>query len=247
MRVVNRRFSLTGSLGIVLAATFLFVASSLSAQVHGVPASVTSLAPGHDFNNPPGVPASVTSLGPQGFTPRFKGNRFNHGNSSFFGPGRAGFGSSFFVPSAIWPVYISPYDNPEIDPAAYQQSQSVSNVPIQQSVAPQTPQTPTIIVIDNRGVHDATNSERAALAPAPLPSRQAVVASPVVEDRVTTLVIFRDGTRKELQNYAIMGKEFIDLSDGRMRRYPLSDLDVQATIKENNQRGVDFRLPEGSL
>ena len=80
-------------------------------------------------------------------------------------------------------------------------------------------------------------------APAPAP---AAVSAPAPEQNgPKTLVIFRDGTRKEIQNYAIMGKELIDLSGGRMKRYPLDDVDVKATIKENNDRGVDFRLPAG--
>ena len=35
-------------------------------QIRGVPASVTSMAPGRSFN--PGPPASVTSLGPNGYS-----------------------------------------------------------------------------------------------------------------------------------------------------------------------------------
>src|SRR5947209_1733172 len=106
---VNRRFSLTRSLrNLFSVAILIFVANSVFAQVHGVPASATSLAPGHGFRNPPGVPASATSLGPRGFAPRFNGNkfdngsRFDHGNGRFFGRGRNfGFGSSFFVPSGV--------------------------------------------------------------------------------------------------------------------------------------------------
>jgi hypothetical protein len=236
-------------------------------MAHGIPSSATSLAPGHGFRNPPGIPASATSLTPvpRGFEPRFNGNgfnrngfnhgnRFDRGNGRFFGRGRGfGFGG-------IWPVYVSPYDYSEFDsnaydpnaydpnaydPNAYDQSQYVNGAPIQQSVVPQGPQTPTVIVIDDRGVHDGTNDPRAALAAggAPPPTSAAVSAPATEESRPTTLVVFRDGSRKELRSYAIVGKELVDVSGGRMRRYPLDDVDVKATTKENNDRGVDFRLP----
>jgi hypothetical protein len=250
---VSRRISLTGSLRVALAVAFIFAVSSLSAQVHGVPASATSLSPQHGFHNPPGVPASATSLGPQGFTPKF--DRFNHFNPNFrrFGDGRLHQRDIVSLPAIVptyWYPYVFPNGVPDVDLSYSDQSQ----VSAGQQVYPQQPmssgaqgypqQAPQVIIIDNRGVHDATQDERAALAPAEPPA--VVVTSPAAEEsRVTTLVIFRDGTRKELLNYAIMGKEFIDLSNGRMRRYPLSDVDVQATIKENNERGVDFRLPPG--
>jgi len=37
------------------------------------------------------------------------------------------------------------------------------------------------------------------------------------------------------------------LSEGHRRKIPLADLDLQATGKQNDDRGVDFRLPPTSL
>ena len=53
----------------------------------------------------------------------------------------------------------------------------------------------------------------------------------------------RDGSKKEIRNYAIVGKNFFDLSDSRSRRIPLDDIDVAATTKANDDNGVDFKLP----
>jgi hypothetical protein len=259
---VNHRFLPTGSLRNFFSFSLtilIFATSAAFAQrgvvTHGIPASATSLAPGHGFRNPPGIPASATSLTPaqRGFGPRFNGNGFNHGNGfnrgngfnhgnrfdrgngRFFGRGQNfGFGG-------IWPVYVSPYDYSEVDPNAvdpnaYDPNAYDQNQNIQQSMMPQGPQSPTVIVIDSRGVHDATNDPRAALAAggAPPPASAAVSAPAPEASGPTTLVVFRDGTRKEVQSYAIMGKELIDVSGGLMRRYPLDDVDVKATMKENN-------------
>jgi multidrug efflux pump subunit AcrA (membrane-fusion protein) len=57
------------------------------------------------------------------------------------------------------------------------------------------------------------------------------------------ILIFKDGHRAEVSNYAIMGSTFYDLSDGRPRKIPLADLDLDATTRINDQNGVDFRLP----
>src|SRR5690349_3370035 len=53
----------------VWAGLVILASTSLLAQIHGTPASVTSLGGfrGGSFSNPPGVPASITSLGPRGF------------------------------------------------------------------------------------------------------------------------------------------------------------------------------------
>ena len=59
----------------------------------------------------------------------------------------------------------------------------------------------------------------------------------------TTLIVFRDGSKKELHNYAIMGANLFDLSDSLMRRIALDSIDVPATQKANEAAGKQFRLP----
>ena len=58
-----------------------------------------------------------------------------------------------------------------------------------------------------------------------------------------TLLVFKDGRRLELGNYAIIGSTLFDLTPGHPRRVALADLDLEATRKENDDRGVIFRLP----
>jgi len=76
---------------------------------------------------------------------------------------------------------------------------------------------------------------REARAPAPEPARQ-------TESEPTRLV-FRDRHTEEVENYAIMGQSLWILTSGRARKIPLSDLDVAATKKVNEDRGVEFRTP----
>jgi hypothetical protein len=46
-----------------------------------------------------------------------------------------------------------------------------------------------------------------------------------------------------LQNYAIVGDTLFDLADNRSHKIQLADLDLPATRKANDARGVDFQVP----
>lgn len=58
-----------------------------------------------------------------------------------------------------------------------------------------------------------------------------------------TQLVFRDKHSQEVQNYAIVGQTFWIFDQQRTTRVPLSDLDIPATVKANDARGVDFELP----
>jgi hypothetical protein len=58
-----------------------------------------------------------------------------------------------------------------------------------------------------------------------------------------TVLVFRDQHQQEVQNYAIVGQTLWNFSPQRTEKIPLSQLDLAATIKANDERGVDFRLP----
>jgi len=58
-----------------------------------------------------------------------------------------------------------------------------------------------------------------------------------------TELVFRDKHTEEVQNYAIVGQTLWILSAQRARKIPLTELDIPATKKANDDRGVDFQLP----
>ena len=66
---------------------------------------------------------------------------------------------------------------------------------------------------------------------------------PVEEKAPTTILVFRDGHRSEIQNYAVVGQTLWLFTEQRARKIPVSDLDVETTKKVNADRGVEFRLP----
>ena len=62
-------------------------------------------------------------------------------------------------------------------------------------------------------------------------------------DSQPTRLVFRDKHTEEVQNYAIVGQTLWILSAQRARKIPLTELDIPATKKANDDRGVDFQLP----
>lgn len=57
-----------------------------------------------------------------------------------------------------------------------------------------------------------------------------------------TLLIFKDGRRVEIGNYAIFGDAVYELSPD-YRKIPLSELNLPGTVKENEARGTEFHVP----
>ncbi|MGA7295202.1 MAG: hypothetical protein WBW53_07000 [Terriglobales bacterium] len=59
----------------------------------------------------------------------------------------------------------------------------------------------------------------------------------------TTALVFRDKHVEEVRNYAIAGGTLWVLNDQAAKRIPLDELDLAATAKVNEDRGVDFQIP----
>jgi hypothetical protein len=181
---------------------------------HGVPASVTSM----NFGRRPGfrgTPGSVTSLGFGGFHHPIHQEpfRFRHHHHFF------AFYSPFYgysMPYA-YPYYVPYYPDEEQN----YDSQDARGY-------------------DDRAVLDddyraEMNTSREQ--PQPQPSAQPVTAQP------STVLVFKDGHEQEIENYAIVGGVLYDLSDGRTKKVQLAELDLQATVKQNDARGVEFEVP----
>jgi hypothetical protein len=220
----------------------LVLAPALLAQINGVPASVTSIGFGGHFNQPQGIPPSVTSIGPLGLVP----------GSTFFPQtccinplfpvnpnppvsqrhSHTHHRSQFFSQSvALYPVlYPVPYAVP-VEEAATEEPEDYSGGPT---------------IFDRRGPGTASHGDR--YAGRPRDERAEVTPEPpVIEthvaDQPKTVLVFKDGHQSEVENYAIIGDTLYDLSEGRRHKIPLADLDLIATARQNDDRGIDFKVP----
>lgn len=200
------------------------------AQINGVPSSVTSPGfAGHPVN---GVRSSVTSLGPHGYSGHpgvvFSNSPNVHRGNNLH-PRRHHDGD--FVAPLYYAVPV-PY---AVDEGAMEQPEATDDSQYEGG--------PTIF--DRRGsgsssyvppVRDVPSSRSASAAadgPAPAPD-------PVQEP---TLLVFQDGHKIEVGNYAIVGATLFDLTPGHPRKVAISNLDLEATRQQNEDRGVVFQLP----
>jgi hypothetical protein len=207
----------------------LLTTGAARAQIHAAPPSVTSMGfGGRAFN---GTPPSVTSVGPRGFTfnPAFPSSRPIFGTSSGFvghGPHHRprhpqGFVGYYGVP------YYGYYGNGYYD-----------NGTDAQNYAPEEENNVGPTVYDRRGGY---------VAPPPADEAKSSASPPeAADDSPPTVLVFKDGHQLEVENYAIVGTMLYDLTEGHRRKVALSDLDLTATSKQNDDRGIDFHLPGGA-
>jgi hypothetical protein len=200
----------------------------LQAQVNGVPPSVTSMGFGGNFVN--GVRPSVTSLGPNTYSNNW--TVFGNCCTNFFPPPNPNLSTSGrhrhhrdqgAVVGVIEPAYVPyavPYA-PEPDDDSLEADASYSPVP------PPPP-------VKRAGNRDSAPKADADTTEEPVPAQP------------STVLVFKDGHRSDVLNYAIVGNTLFDFADGRTRKILLADLDLKATQKANDDRGVDFAVPSGA-
>jgi hypothetical protein len=75
--------------------------------------------------------------------------------------------------------------------------------------------------------------------PAPVPAQTRTQATP----DPPTVLVFRNGDKQEVVNYAIVGQTLWVFNEQRAKKLSVADLDLPATAKANDDRGVDFQLP----
>jgi len=79
--------------------------------------------------------------------------------------------------------------------------------------------------------------------------QQSVAAQsrPKLDPEPATALVFRDQHVEEVHNYAISGGVVWVLNDQSAKKIPLAQLDIDATVKMNGDRGVDFQVPGPAL
>ncbi len=73
----------------------------------------------------------------------------------------------------------------------------------------------------------------------------AVIPQPAVQRKsIATVFVYRDGRSFLAQDYAIFNQRLWVFGTETIRKIPLASLDLPATLKLNEDRGVDVALPE---
>ncbi len=63
------------------------------------------------------------------------------------------------------------------------------------------------------------------------------------EPRTTTVLVYRDGHTETVENYAIAGSTLWVFDQNHAKKVPLSDLNLPATKRDNEDRGGEFVVP----
>jgi len=208
--------------------------TAFGSPFHGVPPSVTSFNFGGQRGFQ-GVPASVTSLGfgNPGFhlnEPFRAGRGFGFGHRRGFGFSRSPFFGDIVAVPYAYPVYVM---DPGVDDSMEQEDYRGG---------------PTIF--DRGGPGDVYYSPRARdeeedyrHRPESEPVQEQSRTEQPIQAQPSTVLVFKDGHQSEVLNYAIVGENLYELNDGRTKKIGLAELDLSATEKQNDQRGVDFKVP----
>ena len=131
--------------------------------------------------------------------------------------------------------------------------------PVQQQ-SQQQPQQPQVIIIkeepsksddESRYGEHSFDSEEDSIYTRHAPAHDQVAQArpvpapqPVQDDSPATTLVYRDGHKSEVRNYAIIGSNLIDLTKSPvLKKIPLDTLDLEATRKANEDNGVDFHTP----
>lgn len=209
---------------------------NVEAQINGAPASVTS--PGFGGRAINGTPPSVTSLGPNGYAPNsrvtFSGGPPVSGGLHDDGHRHRRDRDDQFIGPSWYPAWY-----PIGVPYAVDLGQATDEAAVDDDDADYRGG-PT--VFDRRGA--GADSYVAPVRDVPRPHSVAAATAPVEETpQIPTVLVFKDGRDVEVGNYAIVGDTLFDLTPGHARRVAIAELDLDATRKKNDDRGVTFALP----
>jgi hypothetical protein len=183
----------------------------------------------------------------------FNRGAFNRGTIGRFGRNRSGAGvrirSYPFYGRNCWGCWGSgwgyPYLGGGIDPYWWGDSDNDSDPSADAGQ-------PSGYGYDN-GLANQMNQQGIPMRPAPDPGSQDYYSRSTppqqqhrpeqAEAAQPTVLVFRDQHQQEVQNYAIVGQTLWNFTAQRTQKISLSDLDIEATQKANDERGVSFRLP----
>jgi hypothetical protein len=148
---------------------------------------------------------------------------FGYGYGSYAYPGwglSVGFGDSdsYSYPAQPPPAYDYAYPD---NSSAYAQNSQIQQDEI------------------DRLSHEVDRLRESREAESALPPPQ-----PKAQVHAETVLVFGDKHTEEIQNYAVVGNTLWVFTELRARKIPIANLDVPATTRANDDRGVDFRLPK---
>ncbi|HUS19980.1 MAG TPA: hypothetical protein VMZ25_10040, partial [Terriglobales bacterium] len=190
---------------------------------------------------------------------RNRGNIF-YGNRCY----RCSLSGAYHNPYYAMPVYVERYDGPDF-------SENRSAYSVYSNHIPEEYVAPGAAAVDaayHQGQMDQRinsladevsrlRAEKDAKAQAQTPTNDKAIGTSFANsgtldanapasgptNAATATLVFRNGQRLDIANYAIVGKTLWVFDEQRARRIALADLNLEATTKLNADNGFEFKLP----
>jgi len=87
--------------------------------------------------------------------------------------------------------------------------------------------------------------EERAYSQAPVPRPPAPSNTKAeLEPDMSVVLVYLDKRIEEIKNYAVANEKVVVFDNHHIKRIPLADIDLAATMKLNDERGVDFQVPD---
>ena len=145
-----------------------------------------------------------------------------------------------FIGGYGWPYYDDYSESYEPEPVA-----AAPPAP-QPAVQVKTEPVPDPVLLELRGNQWVKVNSFTVIAD----SNIAVAAPVVTKPSAPAVLVYRDGHSEDLNSYSIIGPVIYTKGDywssgNWTRKIQIADLDLPATLKQNQERGVKFELPSG--
>jgi hypothetical protein len=213
-------------------------------------------APGFNGRFPPNTRFMVSSSGRFRSRPSFPFNDFDRddfsrarlffghhprfGRFPFFGTGFSPFFNTWGGGWGGWP-YAVDYSAWNYDQAQSQyETQAAQNAQLQAEIQDDARRQMEL----ERELDDQRAADAASRTVQTVPKSTSTATE---RELPPTVLVYRDHHQVEVRNYAIAGNTIFDFGPHWTRKISISDLDIPATVAANEERGIEFRLPNSPV
>jgi len=187
---------------------------------------VPTVHPGFGQSNRDALGISGTHFG------RFHGRGFRNSGLAYSWP---------YFATDYYPDYYDSYEQPPAPPPR--------TAPVQPQASNEPLPAPALLELQGNQWVKVNSFTMATIG---TPANQNGTSAPPspLKEMPPAVLVYRDGHTEELTSYTIIGGSIHTKSDywtngAWTRSIQLADLDIPATLKQNQQRGVKFDLPSG--
>jgi hypothetical protein len=219
---------------------FRGVAPGFHGGFRSVPVAPFGFHSGFGFHGVPVAPFGFAHFPNSGFV--FVGS-FGHNPRFHAFVGSTCFNCGF-VHRGFFPAYAGYAYPAYYPPVDYSQPAYASQPPVIVQTAPSSGYGDNQLVEEVQGLRDEVRQLREEQSSTRQNPQAGRAQGGATAEGPTTVLVFRDGHRTEVRNYAIAGTTLWVFNERQAKKILISELDIPATEAANTERGVEFSIPQ---